>query len=327
MKLLEAYKEKVQNGTATQKELQDFLKLIEDAKNKNLENWLKQKWEVAEHANFSDDVKKQIIWGKISKQLNVSITNKKIKGKVRKLNVYKYIAVASIVLIVGISYLFTTHTTSTDFITLTVKRGELAKMFTLPDSTKIWLNSASTLTYQNNFVSNRNLKLDGEAYFEVHKNKKSPFKVLFSDNQLKVTGTKFNISSYQNENHVLVHVKEGSVEVYNQRVDTTFLTQNHLLFINKSSNRQNKSIVEFNDDKLWNKEKLVFKKSKLSQVLKVLERRYDVIFDYDKTNINESSLLTVQYQNTMTIDEVLKGLEILTNLKYEKVNEHRIKIN
>ncbi|NJB83283.1 FecR family protein [Wenyingzhuangia aestuarii] len=324
MKLIEDYKKKIENGTASEKELQAFWELLNDSKNEELKEWFQQKWSTAMESNIMELPKQQLVWDKITKELGFASEKKKLKSKTRKLIPYKYIAVASILLVLGITYLFQNNASA--FVTLTVAKGEVAKMFVLPDSTKIWLNSASTLSYQKNFTNHRNLILQGEAYFEVYKNKTAPFKVNFCDNLLKVTGTKFNISSYNNNDFTSVHVKEGSVEVYNKRVDTTFLTQNNLLLIDKLKNTQIKNSVDFNDSLLWNQEKLVFKKSKLAQVLKVLERRYNVVFEYNSKKINTSSLLTVQYNNTMTLEEILKGLQILTPIRYDKIDEKTIKI-
>ncbi|MDO6738749.1 FecR family protein [Wenyingzhuangia sp. 2_MG-2023] len=324
MKLIEEYKNKIENGTASKKELQAFLELLKDSNDENLKSWFQQKWNAAMESDVVELPKQQLIWDKISKELGFVSENKKSKSKTRKLIPYKYIAVASILLVLGITYLFQNNAPT--YITLTVAKGEVAKVFVLPDSTKIWLNSASTLSYQKNFTNHRNLKLEGEAYFEVYKNKTAPFKVNFCDNLLKVTGTKFNISSYNNNDFTSVHVKEGSVEVYNKRVDTTLLTQNNLLLIDKLKNRQVKNVVDFKENVLWNQEKLVFKKSKLSQVLKVLERRYNVVFKYNSKNINMSSLLTVQYDTNMTLEEILKGLQILTPIEYDRIDKKTIKI-
>lgn len=81
--------------------------------------------------------------------------------------------------------------------TITVPAGQRAQI-TLADGTRVWLNAQSTLTYASNFGrKERNVELDGEAYFEVTKNKKLPFYVHTEMNKVRVVGTCFNVCAYK----------------------------------------------------------------------------------------------------------------------------------
>jgi len=91
--------------------------------------------------------------------------------------------------------------------------GQISKVM-LPDSSVVWLNSGSALTYSNSFaVKNRDVQLLGEAYFEVNHNKKLPFVVNCQALQVKVTGTKFDVSAYPGKDRVNVILEEGSVQL------------------------------------------------------------------------------------------------------------------
>lgn len=84
--------------------------------------------------------------------------------------------------------------------TVAVPAGQRAQI-TLADGTKVWLNSQSTLTYASNFGrQERNVLLDGEAYFEVSKNEKIPFFVNTETNKVRVVGTSFNVCAYNGSN-------------------------------------------------------------------------------------------------------------------------------
>lgn len=98
--------------------------------------------------------------------------------------------------------------------TLSTARGE-TYMILLPDGTKVWLNSASSLTYLTNIyeTKTRNVKLDGEAYFEVFKNHNHPFVVQTDKQEVEVLGTHFNINSYSDEGTTATTLIEGSVKV------------------------------------------------------------------------------------------------------------------
>ena len=87
---------------------------------------------------------------------------------------------------------------------------------TLSDGTKVWLNSDSKLRYPVKFKPNRrDVYLVGEAYFEVAHNKDAPFMVHALDSKVKVLGTKFNVSSYSEQEFIVTTLVEGSVEVKN----------------------------------------------------------------------------------------------------------------
>ncbi|MEP7376209.1 MAG: FecR domain-containing protein [Chitinophagaceae bacterium] len=86
---------------------------------------------------------------------------------------------------------------------------------TLPDGSKVWLNAATIIKYPSRFASNeRRVEVNGEAYFEVAKNEKQPFRVVLSDSSnVTVLGTHFNVMSYYNENEREITLLEGSVSV------------------------------------------------------------------------------------------------------------------
>jgi transmembrane sensor len=85
----------------------------------------------------------------------------------------------------------------------------------LPDGTHVWLNAASSLTYPISFghLSNRKVKVTGEAYFEVAKDKRHPFIVEAGDQSVKVLGTHFNVNAYANEPTLKTTLIEGSIQL------------------------------------------------------------------------------------------------------------------
>ena len=98
--------------------------------------------------------------------------------------------------------------------TLTTVKGEQYQV-RLPDGSTVWLNAASSLKYPVSFASvkQRKVELDGEAYFEVAKDKKHPFIVSSKGQQIEVLGTHFNINSYADEVSTKTTLLEGSVQI------------------------------------------------------------------------------------------------------------------
>ena len=95
--------------------------------------------------------------------------------------------------------------------TVTVPAGQRAQI-TLADGTRVWLNAQSTLTYTSNFGRDeRNVELDGEAYFEVAKNKDIPFYIHTEMNNVRVVGTCFNVCAYKGSKEFETTLVEGIV--------------------------------------------------------------------------------------------------------------------
>ena len=115
--------------------------------------------------------------------------------------------------------------------TITVPAGQRAQI-TLADGTRVWLNAQSTLTYASNFGRReRNVELDGEAYFEVAKNKDIPFYVHTEMNKVKVVGTCFNVCAYKDSKEFETTLVEGIVDIYpanNNKVITRLQKMNSL---------------------------------------------------------------------------------------------------
>lgn len=101
--------------------------------------------------------------------------------------------------------------------TLVTARAQNYKL-KLPDGTLVWLNAASSIKYPSSFANTatRTVQLVGEAYFEVAKDKKRPFIVATKLQDIKVTGTHFNVSSYNGDKDVKVTLLEGAVEVFDK---------------------------------------------------------------------------------------------------------------
>jgi len=97
---------------------------------------------------------------------------------------------------------------------LSTAKGETYQV-KLPDGTKVWLNSASSLSYTTSLNNHgkREVKLTGEGYFEVAKDKAHPFVVQTASQEVEVLGTHFNINSYHDEAVVATTLLEGSVKV------------------------------------------------------------------------------------------------------------------
>jgi hypothetical protein len=167
----------------------------------------------------------------------------------------------------------------------------------LPDGTKVWLNSASTLKYPLQFeAEKREVSLSGEAYFEVSKNPHQPFIVKSRNQEVKVLGTIFNINSYSNRQFVETTLLEGSVNVNQHRL----VPGQRSLISNVSI-----QILPANIEAAIARKKgyFLFDNEPLDHILATLSRWYNVEFEY------ESPTFTIDLYNIF-IDNIFQIFQI-----------------
>lgn len=163
-----------------------------------------------------------------------------------------------------------------------VPKGQVNQIF-LADGTRIWINSETRLTLPSVFAPNeRVVKLNGEAFFEVAKDKNRPFKVEVKGQQIKVFGTSFNVRAYDNSNKIETTLETGSIQlkVGNQ---TTLLNPGEQSLFNKTEKQLVINKVEAPTFSSWKDGRFEFQNEDLVEVFKVVERWYDVDITYDET--------------------------------------------
>lgn len=187
---------------------------------------------------------------------------------------------------------------------------------TLSDGTKIWLNAATTLTCASDFktAKYRIVNLDGEAYFEVAKDKKRPFIVKSKNQTVKVLGTHFNISCYRDEKNTKTTLVEGSVEVNN-----TLLKPNQQSIFD---NQQIKVLaVDANKAIAWKNGKFVFNSESLESIMKKLARWYnfEVVMNGDLSD----KVFTGSISRYDNISNILEKISYTQAVKF-KIEGRRI---
>jgi transmembrane sensor len=189
--------------------------------------------------------------------------------------------------------------------------------FLLPDGTTGCLNSNSSVKYSADFKSNRQIKLKGEAYFDVFKDSKRPFVVSTKDVRVRVLGTRFSIASYDNENKVEVILEEGKLEFSdNEITKTCIMKPNDLLVYDKTKMDFSTEVVQPQKYLSWKEGKLVFRNDPLDVIARRLERWYNV-----DVEINGNITSDLRLRGTF-VDENLE--EVLDLLKRSLPIDYRI---
>jgi transmembrane sensor len=154
--------------------------------------------------------------------------------------------------------------------------------FSLPDGTTGWLNSNSSVKYNGNFITDRQVTLSGEAFFDVFKDKKRPFIVNTPEINVKVLGTRFNIASYENENNVEVVLEEGKLVFNDKEINKSYTMEpNDLVVYDKTLRNFSTKVVHPQKYLSWTEGKLEFRNDPLDVIARRLERWYDVDVEID----------------------------------------------
>lgn len=191
----------------------------------------------------------------------------------------------------------------------------------LPDGTAVWLNAASSLKYPTVFVgSERHVELNGEAYFEVAKNKKMPFIVTSGKVNVRVLGTHFNISAYDDDAYNKTTLLEGSVILSKDNQKVTLIPGQQATSLNSSSNIQ-LNTVNVEDAVAWKNGYFAFRKENIKSAMRKIARWYNVDVEFQGGLSNR--VLGGSVSRTQSIDELLSYME-LTGIAHFKINERRI---
>ncbi|HEX8023476.1 FecR family protein [Mucilaginibacter sp.] len=206
--------------------------------------------------------------------------------------------------------------------TLTIPPGGQYQVV-LPDGTQVWLNSSSSLSYPTEFAGNsRTVKLTGEAYFEVAKNKDKPFYVEMNNVQVKVLGTHFNISAYADDNDLTTTLLEGSVQI-SKNGSQALLKPGQQAVIGSNANAITVSKAHINEAMAWKNGYFMFNDDNIVDIMKKVSRWYDADVEY------QGNFSTQRFGGTFTrsksITDLLKNLEQISNVHF-KITGRRITV-
>ena len=191
-------------------------------------------------------------------------------------------------------------------------RGEI----TLPDSSIVKLNSGSVLKVAADFgQKNRTVWLDGEAYFDIHKDRSCPFYIKTpQDVEVKVTGTRFNMQCYSDNPKFDLTPIQGSVEVKTSNNEVIKVLPSQNIVISNEFHNVSR-VYEPSESLVWTEGILKFDNTPMSETIAMIERWYGVDINVMDKKILQSSF-TAEFKSE-TLDEVMRLLCISSNLRYK----------
>jgi ferric-dicitrate binding protein FerR (iron transport regulator) len=191
----------------------------------------------------------------------------------------------------------------------------------LPDGTVVWMNSASSLRYPTVFQgTERIVELSGEAYFEVAKNVRQPFRVKVNDLDVKVLGTNFNINAYPDEQDIQTTLVEGAVAV-NMGTATALLQPGQQAQADKTEHTLLTRKANIKQVLSWKNGLFIFEDRNLAEVLREISRWYNIEIEY------QAPVSTEHYGGVINRHSPLsKVLELLekNGIQHFKIENQRI---
>ncbi|MCE5345422.1 MAG: FecR domain-containing protein [Bacteroidales bacterium] len=196
----------------------------------------------------------------------------------------------------------------------------------LEDGTKVWLNSGSVFAFPDHFTENkREVFLKGEAYFIVAHNESKPFFVKINELDIKVLGTSFNVSAYDNDKDIQTVLVEGKVTIsgnslfgFNEK-ETVLKPNQKAVFTKEGKTLFVSDEPDVSIYTAWVEGWLPFEKDNLLNVFNRLERYYNVKFIYDKS-FSSDGLISGKLDLKDSISDVLTALSGLSKISYEIEN-------
>jgi len=251
-------------------------------KEKELEHFLRRQWyELVKENNVQEKNLDHVLY-RIHYGINTDLT-KSEKSRPFK-NILRWFSRIAAILFIPLAIYFGIH-----IYTASEKKMAWAEInapswtraqFSLPDGTIGWLNSNSSLKYNGNFNTDRRVKLTGEAFFDVFKDKKRPFIVNTNEVAVTVLGTRFNIASYENEKNVEVVLEEGILVFNDKEMNKSYtMKPNDLVVYDKALKDFSTTEVEPQKYLSWTDGKLVFRNDPLDVIARRLERWYNIDVD------------------------------------------------
>lgn len=304
--------------TATSEEKLLFEELMSDAANKRLFEQLKKIWlESAELKTYQmHDVAKSFY------QMQQKIQNRKLQRK-RYITTSLSGIAAGIIILFGLFKLSGSQHLPFDSFQQVHFQTEFGNrsVVHLPDGSKVWLNAQSDLRYNAGFnVSDRSVFLSGEAYFEVAKGEKL-FVVDVNDLKVKVYGTKFNVSAYDDDPVIQTCLETGKISIHDPKSKEYEAKPGELVLYEKSTKEFKIKSVNPEEYAAWRMNKLYMHNEPLHVLAKKLERKYNINIEFKPSTLGDKIHYTGVFGNE-NLEEILEAITMASRLKYQKNGNH-----
>ena len=245
--------------------------------------------------------------------------------KLRSVLRYAAAIVGVMVLAAGLAYWF--RNKAEELVVASAGPGQVREML-LPDGTKVWLNQSSVLKYPRAFEGKeRHVYLDGEAYFEVSKNPKKPFRVKANGVTIRVLGTHFNVNAYAADSLVETTLLEGSVSVSNNaNGKQMILKPNETAIYRKSTGILSMHInANAQNEISWREGVLSFNDISMGEIARQLSHHFNVTIQIKSEQLRNYKL-NARFKQNETLEEILEMLAPIVGFTYHMPQSNLIEL-
>lgn len=188
----------------------------------------------------------------------------------------------------------------------------------LPDGSVVKINSGSILIHPKDFTSNREVFLNGAAYFTVTRDEARPFTVKTGDMDIEVLGTVFEVSAYSDGEKLATTLESGAVTVRfkNDSAAPVTITPGEQISLNRRSGQIEREVVNVDNVIAWTRGNMIIQSMSIDEVARCIERRYNMKV-YLNSNDYRDERITVKVMGNETAADLMKVLEIIVpGLRY-----------
>jgi len=317
-------------GEISENEMSQLRGWLESSvENKLLFDDLKQNWESLELQSSPNDKSRVLNRVKAKIKADEPIVEKEVK----RLFVRSwYRMAASVIVAISVGTL-AWYQINEPFSTLNTLGYEVSdceagmqKEIFLADGSHVFMNGDSRVKYKKELSGDeRNIFLEGEAFFDVARNEKKPFVIGLDGAEVKVLGTSFNIKAYPEDKLMETSVLTGKVSfkhthgIWEKDQESMFLVPGQKGVINHESEAFDQLNVDNQHDVAWMKNKLIFNNTSLLEITKTLYRMYGVNFKLSDGSL-EDLKITADFENE-ELEEIMKILEMTSEFSYKMEND------
>jgi transmembrane sensor len=308
------------NGKATEKE------------KKAIENWNSEAGNTTYKAPVEEIEKGcETVWQRLSFEFGFELIQEKTtiarKSKVIQLQNYaKYAAAAVVIIALGVGFYFyndQTSQSSTQPVQIAMDYFESGagekKQMTLPDGSVVYMNTDTRIGIATASFNKEKREIwleEGEAFFEVAKNPEKPFIVHTSNLETTVKGTSFNVKAYKELDESSVSVRSGKVAVSNENNLIGELTKNKQITYNRLTGKIEQGESNWEDAASWMENRLVMNGANAKE-FKLRLKQYFYVTVEIKNNKLDGKLLSCSFPSDVSLKEVMEGISLLYNIKYD----------
>jgi len=292
----------------------DEMKKLDEwiASNEDFHDWLENQ---VDNSSAEMDAEKQAdILAKIHEKIAVQSKQKFVLP-----GWAKTVAAVALIVLMAVSaaiYFRSNQPNMIQYAEIGALRGQKASV-TLPDGTKITLNSESTLKYSTNYnQSDRAVELVGEAYFEVAKNKKIPFVVKAGKLEIEAKGTAFNIKAYPTDNSISTTLTEGKIEVKTPLDVLNMIPNERMEYNNTDQTFRKLTLTDAVGSIGWLNDELSFENATLAEVVANFSRIYNIDIQFASESIKEQRFTGKINNNSLL--SVLRIISFTSPIRFEQ---------